>query len=215
MKKRPAKGILILLLASLLANVFLVTKTIPNYLVNNVIDGDTFILANGERIRLLGVNAPELKNCGSEQAKTLLTKLINNKLVIIKEIERDYYGRRMGLVYVGTKLINTEIIKLGWARPDYTKNSQNEKMKLAYKEAKENKRGIHSELCKKVNPTPLNPSCTIKGNIDQGTWTHLYHLTTCRHYNQIVLDEDIGEQFFCTEREAQDAGFTLAPDCLR
>jgi len=88
-------------------------------------------------------------------------------------------------------------------------------MKLAYKEAKDQKRGIHSELCKHTNPVPPNPDCTIKGNIDNATGTHLYHLTTCRHYNQIVLDEDIGEQFFCTEKEAQEAGFTLAPDCLR
>ena len=121
----------------------------------------------------------------------------------------------MGLVYVGTTLVNTEIIRQGWARPDYTKNSRNEDMKRAYKEAKEQKRGINSDLCKKINPVPQNPSCTIKGNIDKSSWDHFYHLPSCRHYNQIVLDEDIGEQFFCSEKEAQAAGFTLAPDCLR
>lgn len=215
MEKRPAKGILMLLLASFLANIFFVAKSIPNHIVKNVIDGDTFVLANGERIRLLGVNAPELDKCGSIEAKNLLTNLINNKPVFITETSRDYYGRRMGLVYIGTKLVNIEIIKQGWARPDYTKNSHNEKMKIAYKDAKENKRGIHSELCKHIAPTPPSPNCTIKGNIDLATWSHLYHLTTCRHYNQIVLDEDIGEQFFCSEKEAQNAGFTLAPDCLR
>ena len=215
MKKLPAKGILLLLLASLLANIFFVAKTIPNYIVNNVIDGDTFILKNGERIRLLGVNAPELGKCGSTESKSLLTKLINNKLVRITETSRDYYGRLMGLIYIGAKPVNTEIIKQGWGRPDYTKNSQNEKMKTAYKDAKEQKRGIHSELCKHVAPTPPSPNCTIKGNIDLATWSHLYHLPACRHYNQIVLDEDIGEQFFCSEKEAQNAGFTLAPDCLR
>jgi len=215
MKKRFLPGVFILLLTSLVANVFFVTKSIPNYIVSSVIDGDTFVLQNGERIRLLGVNAPELGKCGSTEAKELLTSLVLHKPVFIKETSRDYYGRRMGLVYVGNTLINTTIISQGWARPDYTKNSKNEEMKQAYKEAKEQKRGIHSDLCKHINPTPSDPSCTIKGNIDKASWDHFYHLPSCRHYNQIVLDEDIGEQFFCTEQEAKDAGFTLAPDCLR
>ncbi|MFH0749652.1 MAG: thermonuclease family protein [Candidatus Gottesmanbacteria bacterium] len=215
MKKRFPPGVLLLLLASLLANVFFVTKSFPNYVVSSVIDGDTFILKSGERIRLLGVNAPEIGRCGSEQAKTLLTFLILNKPVLITETTRDYYGRRMGLVYTGTTLVNTKIISQGWARPDYTKNSKNENMKQAYREAKEKKRGINGELCKKINPIPKDPACAIKGNIDNSTGTHFYHFPSCRHYNQIVLDEDIGEQFFCSEQEAKDAGFILASDCLR
>jgi len=89
MKKRSLPAIFILLLASLLANVFLITKSIPNYIVSNVIDGDTFILANGERIRLLGVNAPEIGNCGSTEAKDLLTKFINNKPVRLNRAGLD------------------------------------------------------------------------------------------------------------------------------
>jgi endonuclease YncB( thermonuclease family) len=222
MKKNSAKGLFVLLLASLLVNVFFVTRAIPNYIVDKVIDGDTFVLKNGERIRLLGVNAPELSSgsddkdkCGSKEAKELLSTLVLQKPVRITEETRDYYGRRMGLVYTGNTLVNETLLSQGWARPDYAKNSKGEDLKNAYKEAKENKRGIHSELCKHVNPTPSDPACVIKGNIDLATGTHLYHFPTCRHYNQIVLDEDLGEQFFCTEEEAKDAGFTLAPDCLR
>jgi len=215
MKKRSLPVVYLFLLISFLVNIFFITRFLPGYFVKDVIDGDTFILQNGERIRLIGVNAPELGTCGSTESKTLLSSLVLNKPVRITEDSRDYYGRRMGLVYVGSMLVNPKIIESGWARPDYTKNSKNEEMKQAYKTAKEQNAGIHSTLCKQVNPIPPNSECTIKGNIDKASWDHFYHLPNCRHYNQIVLDEDIGEQFFCSEQEARDAGFILAPDCLR
>jgi hypothetical protein len=107
------------------------------------------------------------------------------------------------------------MIKTGWAKPNYDPNSYSEELKSAYKYASDNKLGVNSSLCKKVNPTPPSPNCTIKGNIDKATGDHFYHLPSCRHYNQIVLDLDIGEGFFCSETEAQNAGFKLAPDCLR
>ena len=121
----------------------------------------------------------------------------------------------MGLVYVGATLVNEVMLKESLARPDYTPNSKSELLKAAYRQASDNNRGIHSSLCKIVTPTPPSANCVIKGNIDKGTWDHLYHLPNCRHYNQIVLDQDMGEQFFCSEKEAQAAGFHLAPDCLR
>lgn len=205
----------IILAVSILVNIFFIGKNISDRTVINVLDGDTFILNNGERIRLLGIDAPELGRCGADQAKEALTKLVLNKPIILSEDKRDTYGRRMGLVYVGSQLVNETMLASGMARPDYDKNSKSERLKAAYHKAVDAKRGIHGTECKKTSPVAPSPNCTIKGNIDKGTWEHLYHLPTCRHYNQIVLDLDLGEQFFCTESEAKDAGFTLAPDCLR
>lgn len=179
-----------------------------------ILDGDTFQLPDGDRVRLLGVNTPEIGRCGSAEATAELTELISGKSVRIEEEKRDTYGRRMGLVYVGSTLVNQSMLSAGWARPDYTKNSKSEELKSAFHEASDNRRGLHS-LCKIANPVPENPKCVIKGNIDQSSWDHLYHLPNCRHYDKIVLNLDLGEQFFCSEKEAQDAGFTLAPDCLR
>ncbi len=142
-----------------------------------------------------------------------------NKIVKITEEKRDAYGRRMGLVWTtgltGSHPVNEKMLEAGWARPNYDPNSKSEDLKAAYKDAKENKRGIYSSLCKKVNPTPPSKNCVIKGNIDTATGDHFYHLPKCRHYNQIVLDLDIGEGFFCNGKEAENAGFRLAPDCLR
>lgn len=205
----------IFLVISLLFNAYFVKKSTTESTVKEVLDGDTFILGNGDRIRLLSIDAPEKGRCGSLEATVELTNLILDKPVNITEERRDQYGRRMSLVSVGRTLVNEAMLASGWARPTYDKNSQKDLLQTAYHQAVDEKLGIHSAQCKKVDPKPPSPDCTIKGNIDKGTWDHLYHLPTCRHYNQIILDTDMGEQFFCTEKEAQVAGFTLAPDCLR
>lgn len=205
----------IFLVISLLFNAYFVKKSTTESTVKEVLDGDTFILYNGDRIRLLSIDAPEKGRCGAQEATIALTNLISGKPVTITEERRDQYGRRMGLVYHGQTLINETMLASGWARPTYDKNSQKDRLQAASHKATENQLGIHSSLCKKTNPTPPSPACTIKGNIDKASWDHLYHLPTCRHYNQIILELDMGEQFFCSEKEAQAAGFTLAPDCLR
>ena len=215
MKRVGSYAILFLLAASLGINGFYFFSQQHDTMVIDVHDGDTFTLGSGDRVRLLGADAPELGKCGADEARKKLSNLVLRKTVRITEEKRDTYGRRMGLVWIGTTLVNEVMLKEGLARPDYTPNSQSERLKIAYREASDNDRGIHSSLCKIVSPTPPSAACAIKGNIDKGTWDHLYHLPTCRHYNQIVLDQDMGEQFFCSEKEAQAAGFHLAPDCLR
>ncbi len=209
------KLLFILLIISLLGNAYFIKKNVTDITVKEVLDGDTFILNNGDRIRLLGIDSPEKDLCGAKEATQALSALIAAKPVTIKEERRDGFGRRMGLVYVGSALVNEAMLASGWARPNYDKNTQANRLKTAYSQAVDGKLGLRSTQCKKVDPKPPNADCTIKGNIDKGTGDHFYHLPSCRHYNQIVLDLDLGETFFCSEGEAQTAGFRLAPDCLR
>jgi len=212
MKKSSWISILlgILLLGS---NGFWVWNNKEQYRVTKVTDGDTFWIKSGDRVRLLGVNAPEVGRCGSDEATKVLNNLVFNKVINIEEEKRDEYGRRMGLVYAGGRLVNLEMVKSGWVRINYDKNSQNEALKSAWKAASDNKLGVNSPKCK-TTEGPSN-SCVIKGNIDKGTGEKFYHLPACRHYKQIVLDLDTGEGYFCNEAEASAAGFILAPDCLR
>lgn len=206
-------GIGIVVLVSLALNGYFIVNKNREMTVIEVHDGDTFTLGSGDRVRLLGINAPEIGNCGATESANLLKSLVLNKVIKITDEKKDNYGRRMGLVWANGKLSNELMIKEGWAKPNYDPNSQSEKLKKAYEFAKENKLGVNSDLCKKVNPTPTSLKCNIKGNIDKGTGEKFYHLPSCRHYNQIVLDLDIGEGFFCSEKEAQNAGFKLASGC--
>ena len=182
--------------------------------VTSVYDGDTFWLKSGDRVKLIGVNTPEIGRCLAEDSKEKLSNLVMGKVIDLKEIRIDEWGRKMGLVYIGGTLVNLEIMKAGLAKPDYTPNSRSDDLKEASRTASKNKIGVYGDKCK-GSKIPLDEKCVIKGNIDKSTGKHYYHLPSCRHYLQVVLDLDTAENYFCSESEAVKAGFDLAPDCLR
>jgi len=65
------------------------------YLVIKVIDGDTFKVASGQSVRLVGIDATELGQPYSEEAKNYLKDLIEGKEVILEKdvSEYDKYNR--------------------------------------------------------------------------------------------------------------------------
>lgn len=179
--------------------------------VADVVDGDTFQLASGKRVRLLGVDAPEYDRCGGPEAKEKLSSLIKDKVVDLKEEHQEAYGRSLALVYQNGRFVNQEIMRDGLGVPDYQKSSQRDLLTRTYHQARDGKKGIFS-LCKETG-SPPDPNCVIKGNIDKSTYEKFYHLPGCKQYGQVVIDKDIGEGYFCSEKEAQAAGFKKASGC--
>jgi len=179
--------------------------------VVDVVDGDTFQLASGKRVRLLGVDAPEYDRCGGPEAKEKLSSLIKDKVVDLKEEHQEAYGRSLALVYQNGRFVNQEIMRDGLGVPDYQKSSQRDLLTRTYHQARDSKKGIFS-LCKETG-SPPDPNCVIKGNIDKSTYEKFYHLPGCKQYGQVVIDKDIGEGYFCSEKEAQAAGFKKASGC--
>ncbi len=56
----------------------------------------------------------------------------------------------------------------------------------------------------------IQPSCDdpqIKGNISFTSHEKIYHVPGGQFYDKTSVDESQGEKWFCTEQEAQDAGF--------
>lgn len=53
----------------------------PSRTVERVIDGDTIEMTDGERVRLIGIDTPELGDCGAEAAKERLTQLVLGEYV--------------------------------------------------------------------------------------------------------------------------------------
>ncbi len=88
--------------------------------VKRVIDGDTLLLANGERVRLIGVDTPETKHPQKpvqrfgKEAYLFTKKMVEGKQVRLEYDwqRRDKYDRLLGYVYLsdGT-FLNAEIIK--------------------------------------------------------------------------------------------------------
>lgn len=207
--------LIIILIPSLLLNLVLLATR--NQITGNevsvigVVDGDTLVLEGKVRVRLRHVDAPELKYCGGSEAKKELEKLVVKKRVRLEEQIPDQFGRSMALIYVGNTLVNQELLKSGWVRYHHDTTSVTDELKMEINNAKNLKLGIYGKCQSKTNTT--NPRCNIKGNIDKGNNTRRYYIPGCAQYEYTVVEKDTGEKWFCTEKEAQNAGFQLAETC--
>lgn len=93
------------------------------YLVERVIDGDTIELANGERVRYIGIDTPETrhprkgKECFGPEATERNRQLVEGKFVWLEQDQtnRDRYGRLLRYVWVDDVLINEALVKEGYA----------------------------------------------------------------------------------------------------
>lgn len=95
--------------------------------VTKIYDGDTIELDNGDKIRLLGINTPEVAHRGSrteagaEEAKAWLTGKLAGRTVRLEfdATPKDKYGRRLAHVFLadGTH-INLALIRAGLATSD-------------------------------------------------------------------------------------------------
>lgn len=199
-----------LFIPSVILNVILLnqkpeTRGVP---VIGVIDGDTLVLEGKSKVRLRHVDAPDDPFCGSREATEALNRLAMGKEVRIEEQIPDQYGRGMALVYSGDTLINEAMLETGWVRYHHDNLPQTEKMKETSEKAKAGKLGIYGSCQSKENT-----KCPIKGNIDKSTDTHIYYVPGCAQYNFTIVEEDLGERWFCTEKEAKAAGYTKAKTC--
>ena len=79
-----------------------------------VIDGDTLVLKDGTRIRLVGINTPEKGVNGYETSKKFVEKICLNQSIGIKydsEKPQDKYGRDLAVVIVQGKNLNQILLK--------------------------------------------------------------------------------------------------------
>ena len=117
-----------------------------------VIDGDTIVLEGNQKIRLVGVDTPELHHPKkpvqyfAKEAKEFTKKMVEGKQIRLEYDwqKKDKYDRTLAYVYLmdGT-FLNLEIIKQGYGFA-YTKYSFKylEQFREAEREARENKRGL-------------------------------------------------------------------------
>ena len=89
--------------------------------VTRVIDGDTLELANGESVRLVGIDTPEVGECGYERAAENLERLVLGERVRLgmSDEDRDGYGRLLRYVDVGPMDAGLRLIKNGMAIARY------------------------------------------------------------------------------------------------
>ncbi len=85
--------------------------------VAQVVDGDTIELADGRRVRYIGMNTPERDQPYYQEATQANRQLVANKTIQL-EFDTDTfdrYGRTLAYVWVGGVMANLEIVRNGFA----------------------------------------------------------------------------------------------------
>lgn len=198
-----------------------------------VTDGDS-LSVNGVAIRLFGIDAPEGKQtctrdsaawrCG-EEAASQLRSLTSGHQVRCEGRGNDAYGRLVAVCWADGFELNKTMVEAGWATAfrKYSDDYIGEEAR-----AKAAGLGIWSSsfdlpeawrLAQEPAPRaplpfrapraaaasgPTSSGCVIKGNRNRkGQW--IYHLPGFPYY-----EATRAEEMFCTEAEAQAAGYRRA-----
>lgn len=193
-----------------------------------VADGDTLTI-NGQRIRLFGVDALEAEQfcqndrgqdwqCGGK-ATQALAELVRGQSVTCEQRDIDQYGRMVAVCRIGSRDIGEEMVRQGWAVAFRKYSSA---YVGAEDEAQLARRGIWSgqfhrpeafraagraqvASVQRQRPQIVSSTdCTIKGNINR-RGQRIYHLRGTKWYGPTRA-----EAMFCSEAEAQRAGFRRA-----
>jgi hypothetical protein len=121
----------------------------------------------------------------------------------------DRYGRVVAVCKIGGIDLNAEMVRAGFALAfrkyslDYVEDED---------DARQAKRGLWSGqfdppwVWRAHGEPPPDPSCPIKGNIGKGG-KRLYHVPGDHNYSRAKIDPNKGERWFCSEAEAEAAGW--------
>ena len=199
--------------------------------VTKILDGDTLVLEDGTKVRLIGIDAPEIKACYGTNSKQALTGLVAGKEVYFDKdiLATDEFARSLRYVFVrsdnkndGDLLVNLEMIKRGYAvaQAKAPNRRYQDEFSRANTIADENNTGVWQECRKdleaKVRQQKTeapSDSCQIKGNYSEKLRTFNYFMPGCRNYARISVDPARGEQWFCSESAALEAGFARSANC--
>jgi len=88
--------------------------------VYRVIDGDTFVTNKGDKVRMIGIDAPELPSLDGIKSKMYLYNLIKGKTITLQKDnnlhDKDKYGRLLRYVYLNGQDVNLLMLKQGYAK---------------------------------------------------------------------------------------------------
>jgi hypothetical protein len=172
-----------------------------------IVDGDT-VTVQGIPVRLKGVDAPELGDRFGREATRAMQAIAGSWLGCELTGEKTY-NREVGYCrnFKGEDIAE-DIIKQGFALacPRYSDRY------LKFEQPDAVTRLPRASYCLRapVAPRPQPPEtlaseCRIKGNISRNG--QIYHLPGQRDYDKTVIDTSHGERWFCSEKQAEDAGW--------
>jgi micrococcal nuclease len=132
--------------------------------VKYVIDGDTLgFLRDGtarvEHVRLIGIDAPEFRECLSRRATETARSLAHNRRVTVKgdptQDTRDQYGRRLAYVWLpGGRDLGFQMLERGLARVFVYDRDHPFQRVSAYRRAEQAGRTKPASIWRRCPPQP-------------------------------------------------------------
>jgi micrococcal nuclease len=129
-----------------------------DFSVERVIDGDTVRLSSGARLRLQGVDAPEAaredapaepwSREATDYAEAFMREANWRIRVEFGPERKDQYGRLLGFVWHGDRLLNEELVREGLARATtqyYFSEAMKRRLRQAQSEAQIASRSMWSK----------------------------------------------------------------------
>lgn len=87
--------------------------------VERIVDGDTLVCRGGLRVRLIGIDTPEMsQEPFGEQARGALAALVpaGSEVLLERDVDlNDQYGRRLAYVWRDGVFVNWQMLRGGWA----------------------------------------------------------------------------------------------------
>ncbi|MBD3263102.1 hypothetical protein GF374_01855 [Candidatus Woesearchaeota archaeon] len=89
----------------------------PTAQVQRIVDGDTLVLTNGKKVRLIGIDTPEKSYEYYSEAGDYLGSLTLNKTLYLEQdvSETGKYGRYLYYLYTDDLFVNAEMVSSGYA----------------------------------------------------------------------------------------------------
>jgi endonuclease YncB( thermonuclease family) len=116
-------------------------------IVVKVHDGDTISVVfrgHAEKVRLAGIDCPELRQAFGQRAKNFTTRLASGQMVAVHVQGTDDYDRKLGVVILPDgRSLNRELVKAGFAWQ--AKASKNKPVAQLERDARRAKRGLWAE----------------------------------------------------------------------
>jgi len=86
-----------------------------------VVDGDTIVLASGERVRYIGIDTPEATGAseffGPEATEANRRLVAGRRVRLERDVsDRDRFDRLLRYLYVDGVMVNAELVREGFAR---------------------------------------------------------------------------------------------------
>ena len=188
-----------------------------------VVDADT-LWVDGTKVRLHGIDAPELGqaceladgrdwNCGG-WSRQQVEQLYEGMRAVCEARDLDRYGRVVASCRVDGVDIGERLVREGIAEA-YRKYSLDyvDAEKAAFFESRGLWRGrVQAPADFRAVSAPVQTApvegCTIKGNISGEK--RIYHMPGQDFYAATRISANKGEHWFCSEAEAQAAGWRKA-----